>query len=173
MVDIQLSRIELADTPTLQRIGRQTFYETFAWGNSEEDMLSYLNSTFSEERLAEEINNPFSEMYFAVMESEPVGYMKINHGPAQNEFQEDSCLEIERLYVLKDFQGKNVGQTLLLKALSIAAWKNLDYVWLGVWEKNTKAIRFYEKKGFKSIGSHIFKVGNDEQTDILMKKDSF
>ncbi|MCB0820060.1 MAG: GNAT family N-acetyltransferase, partial [Bacteroidetes bacterium] len=82
-----------------------------------------------------------------------------------------NSLEIERVYVLKEFHGMHVGRKLLEKAIELANSQNSEFVWLGVWEKNHKAIRFYEKNGFKPFDKHIFRLGEDEQTDIMMKLD--
>jgi ribosomal protein S18 acetylase RimI-like enzyme len=161
--------IAINDIVTLQQIGRQTFYETFADSNTEENMKSYLENGFSIEKLTVEINNPNSAFYFAKNNDAIIGYLKINFGQSQTELQDDKALEIERIYVLKEFHGKNVGQLLYEKAIQIAKDKMVDYVWLGVWEENPRAIQFYKKNGFIEFDKHIFKLGNDEQTDIMMK----
>jgi len=166
---IQLSRLTTDQVAELQRLGRQTFYETFAWGNTPENMQHYLDTTFSEDALADEITCPDSGIYIARNGIQSVGYMKINRGLAMGEFREENCLEIERLYVLKEFQGRSVGQLLLNKAIEVARICSVAFIWLGVWEKNERAIRFYEKNGFVPVGSHIYRVGIDEQTDLLMK----
>jgi ribosomal protein S18 acetylase RimI-like enzyme len=83
--------------------------------------------------------------------------------------QDEGALEIERIYVLKDFHGKSVGQVLYNKAIDIAKEKKTKYVWLGVWEENPRAISFYKKNGFVEFDKHIFILGDDEQTDIMMK----
>ena len=98
-----------------------------------------------------------------------VGYLKINFGQSQTELKDDKAFEIERIYVLKEYHGKNVGQLLYEKAIEIAKQKNKDYLWLGVWEENPRAINFYKKNGLVEFDKHIFKLGNDEQTDIMMK----
>ena len=98
-----------------------------------------------------------------------MGYLKLNFGDSQTELKDQKALEIERIYVLKEFHGKKVGQLLFEKALKIAEEKKVDYVWLGVWEENLRAINFYKKNGFEEFDKHIFKLGNDEQTDIMMK----
>ena len=110
-----------------------------------------------------------SEFYFAQLNDENIGYLKINTGEAQTEKQEKNALEIERIYVLNEYHGKNVGQILYQKALEIANQNSNDFVWLGVWEENKRAIRFYEKNGFVAFDKHIFNLGNDAQTDIMMK----
>jgi len=78
-------------------------------------------------------------------------------------------MEIERIYVLKDFHGKNIGQLLFEKAIELATQKNANYIWLGVWEENPRAINFYKKNGFVEFDKHIFVLGDDEQTDIMMR----
>ena len=93
----------------------------------------------------------------------------LNFGQAQTEFNDNKALEIERIYVLKEFYGKKVGQVLYDKAFDIAKQAGADYLWLGVWEENQRAINFYKKNGFVEFDKHIFKLGDDEQTDIIMK----
>lgn len=116
------------------------------------------------------MQNSNSEFYFLYFQNELAGYLKINIGKAQTELQNESALEIERIYVLQQFQGKQLGQALMQKAIDIAKQKKCTYLWLGVWEKNTKAISFYLKQGFVQFDRHVFKLGNDIQNDILMKK---
>jgi diamine N-acetyltransferase len=166
---IKLTRISPADLKELQELGKKTFYESFAAENTAENMQYYLDTNFTDEKLSEEINNPDSEFYFAKVADKAVGYLKVNTGKAQTELHGNNSLEIERIYVLQEFHGKKVGQILFDKAVEIAKEKNAEYIWLGVWEKNVKAIRFYEKNGFISFGTHLFKLGDDEQTDIMMK----
>lgn len=132
-------------------------------------MNKYLEEGFSVEKLTAELNNKDSEFYFASLGSNVIGYLKLNFGQSQTELKDDKALEIERIYVLKEFHGKNAGQLLYDKAIQIARQKNADYVWLGVWEENPRAIGFYRKNGFVEFDKHIFKLGNDEQTDIMMK----
>jgi len=169
MTEIKIDRVKLDDIDQLQKIGRQTFYETFSTGNTEENMTKYLNEGFSIEKLTTELDDKNAEFYFATLEGNVIGYLKLNFGQSQTELQDDKALEIERIYVLKDFHGKSVGQILYDKAINIARQKNADYVWLGVWEENPRAINFYKKNGFVEFDKHGFKLGNDEQTDIMMK----
>lgn len=169
MNKIEVYRIGLNEISQLQEIGRQTFYETFAESNSEENMQNYLSEGFTIEKLTDEINNPNSKFYFATIENQIIGYLKVNFGAAQTELQDDKTLEIERIYVVKEFHGKSVGQILYDKAIEIAKQKKVSYVWLGVWEENPRAISFYTKNGFIAFDKHIFKLGDEEQTDIMMK----
>ena len=170
MIPIDIKKVTLDDIDQLQKISKQTFYETFSGGNTEENMEIYLVEGFSIEKLTAELKDKNVEFYFATLDNSVIGYLKVNFGEAQTELQDDKALEIERIYVSKEFHGKNVGQILYDKAIQIAKLKKTDYVWLGVWEENPRAIHFYKKNGFIEFGKHIFKLGNDEQTDIMMKR---
>ena len=166
---MKIRKVTLNDIDELKKIGKQTFVETFSSENSKENMTEYLENGFSTEKLKTELTDKDSEFYFAEFDNQAIGYLKINIGQSQTEIKEANALEIERIYVLKAFHGKKVGQILYDKAIEIAKDKNVDYVWLGVWEQNPRAIRFYEKNGFVEFDKHVFKLGNDEQTDIMMK----
>ena len=170
-MEIIITKITENEISELQEISKKTFSETFAQNNTEESMAQYLETGFATEKLRAELNDNNSEFYFARLDDQVIGYLKINTGSAQTEIKGDNGLEIERIYVSKDFHGKKVGQALYDKAISIAAEKNADYVWLGVWENNLRAISFYRKNGFKEFDQHIFMLGNEEQTDIMMKLD--
>ena len=170
MEDIIVRKVVLDDINQLQEIGRETFYETFSAGNTEENMKKYLEEGFSIEKLTREINDINSEIYFAELNNKVIGYLKLNFGESQTELKNSKALEIERIYVSKDFHGKKVGQLLYEKAMQVANDREVDNVWLGVWEENPRAINFYKKNGFVEFDKHIFKLGEDEQTDIMMKK---
>ena len=169
MANISILDATINDLELLQKIGRQTFSETFAASNSLENMTKYLEEGFSSEKLLGELTNINAAFYIARSEMEVVGYLKLNFGQSQTELKDSKALEIERIYVLQEFQGKNIGQLLYEKAIQVATEKNAEYVWLGVWEENEKAIKFYTKNGFVAFDKHIFKLGDDEQTDIMMK----
>lgn len=171
MDNIKIRQATISDLDLLQKIGKQTFLETFSSSNSEENMTKYLEEGFSQEKLRDELNNPSSEFYFAELDNTVIGYLKLNTGQSQTEMKDDTSLEIERIYVLQEFHGKKVGQILYDKALEVANQRHSGYVWLGVWEENPRAISFYKKNGFVEFDKHIFKLGDDEQTDIMMKKE--
>ncbi|GGH06638.1 GNAT family N-acetyltransferase [Sphingobacterium alkalisoli] len=168
-MEIILHKVTLNDIEQLQKIGKETFSETFSRSNTEENMKKYLAEGFSVETLTDEVNNENSAFYFALSENKVVGYLKINFGASQTELKDEKAIEIERIYVLKEFHGKKVGQILYGKAMEVAQQKGSDYVWLGVWEENPRAISFYKKNGFIEFDRHVFKLGDDEQTDIMMK----
>jgi diamine N-acetyltransferase len=169
MDSINIEPIGPNDLQKLQHIGKQTFFETFSSSNTEENMKNYLEEGFSVAKLSNELANQNSQFYFAIHVENVIGYLKLNYGASQTELKDEAALEIERIYVLKDFHGKNVGQLLYNKAIEVAKLKKVDYVWLGVWEENPRAISFYKKNGFVEFDRHIFKLGDDEQTDIMMR----
>ena len=166
---VVIKQISILNLPQLQKIGKATFAETFVEHNTKEDLDKYLEESFSNEKLSAELTNPHSYFYLAVVDDTVIGYLKINIDDAQTELKEKEALEIERIYVLQGFHGKKVGQALLENAIAIAKEMKVSYVWLGVWEQNHKALQFYKKNGFVPFDTHIFKLGNDKQTDIMMK----
>lgn len=169
MDGFSIRQIGLADVAVLQEISISTFAEAFSAKNTVENMNWYLGSAYATAQLCSELLNPDSEFYFAELDGRAIGYLKLNFGMAQTELREDNGLEIQRIYVLNEFHGKKVGQLLIDKALAIARMKGLAYVWLGVWEENPKAIRFYEKNGFIAFDEHTFRFGDEDQRDIMMK----
>lgn len=166
---MNIRKVNIQDVEKLQEIGKLTFAETFSSENSEENMKQYLENGFKTEKLTAELTDQNTEFYFAELDGKIIGYLKVNVGQSQTEIKDKDALEIERIYVLKAFHGKKVGQILFDKAIELAREKSVEYVWLGVWEQNPRAIRFYKKNGFVAFGKHIFKLGDDEQTDIMMK----
>lgn len=169
MSKIEIKKASLLDIETIQIIGKQTFIETFAEVNSPENLENYLLESFNLEQLTLEINNPNSQFYLATLDSEPIGYLKINFGDAQTEIINENDLEIHRIYVLRAFHGKKIGQLLLDEVIKIANQAAVNSIWLGVWEENHRALQFYTKNGFITFDKHIFTLGDDVQTDLLMQ----
>jgi ribosomal protein S18 acetylase RimI-like enzyme len=168
-MDIIVKKINIKDLAQLQKIGISTFSETFAEHNTKEDLEKYLKESFAADKLIAELENPDAAFYFAEVDDTVIGYLKINFGDAQTELKDNKSVEIERIYVLQAYHGKKIGQLLFNKAIEIAKEHQAHYVWLGVWEENHRALQFYKKNGFVQFDTHIFKLGNDEQTDIMMK----
>lgn len=158
-----------ADLDLVCAISSATFYETFKESNTAEDMNKYLFEHFSPAQIQKEIDNPDSIFYLAFVNDVAMGYLKLNTGKAQTEAQDLNALEIERIYVSQNAQGLGIGRSLLETALNELKIKDYAYLWLGVWENNYKALRFYEKNGFVAFGEHTFVLGDDPQRDILMK----
>ena len=169
MNTIEIRKATVSDLETIQNISSQTFKETFAAVNTPENIANYVKESFNSEQLKMELNNFNSQFYVAYSNAEAVGYLKINFGDAQTESINENALEVQRIYVLQNFHGKNIGQLLLDEVKKIAKSSIVDSVWLGVWEENHRALRFYTKNGFIVFDKHVFIMGNDEQTDLLMQ----
>ena len=169
MEQIYIRGIGIEDVFALQKIARQTFSDVFKDYNSPENLKKYLDEKLSIEKLSEELSNPQAQFYFAQIGEDVVGYLKTNTGEAQTELKDLNAFEIERIYVLQAYHGKKVGQQLMEKAIEEARKTKSSCVWLGVWEENHHAIRFYSKNGFIKFDTHIFKMGDDEQQDWMMK----
>jgi len=133
-------------------------------------MDAYAAKSFTHQQLTNELETSGSSFYFALADNAVAGFLKLNTGTAQNEFKDQHSLEVERLYVLASYQGKQIGRQLLDFAFTQAINNDYDFIWLGVWEHNHNAIRLYERMGFNLCGSHEFMLGNDRQIDLLMKK---
>jgi hypothetical protein len=168
--DIKIREVKPDDIHLVQEIGKKTFKETFEASNSTENMQEYLDSSFSISKLVTELSDQNSAFYFALTDDKVVGYLKVNWGESQTENSDKNALEIERIYVLKEFHGKKVGQVLYQKAIEISVQKGVEFIWLGVWEENPRAIHFYKKNGFREFDKHVFQLGDDKQTDIMMKR---
>lgn len=132
-------------------------------------MQHHLQYHYSTETLAKEIQSPDSEFYFAVINAKPVGYIKVNFGISQTEKIQGNGMELERIYVDKDFQNRHIGRLLLEKAVALGREYKKDFVWLGVFTLNPRGVHFYEKNGFVKFGTHTYTVGDDAQLDFLMK----
>ena len=159
------------DLHELRELSINTFYETFAPMNTAEDMENYLATSFEEAKFRRELSDSNTEFFFVYSGEELAGYMKLNEAPSQSDVNDKTSLEIERIYVLSKYQGEGLGALLMDKAISTARERSKEYIWLGVWEKNEKALAFYKKHGFYKIGEHSFIIGSDVQTDHLMRLD--
>ncbi|MEJ7643615.1 MAG: GNAT family N-acetyltransferase [Chryseolinea sp.] len=159
------------DAAVLTALGKKTFYDSFAEMNTKEDMNIYLAKNFHVEQLESELSD--GENSFLIVEScgKVVGFAKMRKSEPPNELRGENCIEIERIYAVKDLIGKGVGTILMQRCLRKATEEGFESVWLGVWEHNLRAISFYDKWGFVKFGSHPFMLGNDLQTDLLFKKE--
>lgn len=169
--DVIIQKVTIADADVLLTFSRKTFYDSFAHLNDAANMEVYASAAFTLQKIQDELNTPGSEFYFSIFNDQVTGYLKINFGAAQTELNHPHSLEVERIYVSAEHHGKKIGHKLLNFALQTAKDKGLNFVWLGVWEHNHKALSFYEKHGFTTFGSHPFMLGNDKQTDLLMRKE--
>jgi len=170
MKEINIIKANLEDIDTIVQISKETFFETFAKDHSQQAVLDYIEMNLNVEQINNEIGNSESLFFIAWNDGSPAGYLKLNSGNAQTEIKNENSLEVQRIYVKSGYQGKKIGQLLFDKSVEIARQQKRDFIWLGVWEENVKAISFYKQNGFNIFDKHIFLMGNNAQTDLMMKK---
>ncbi|ULQ57512.1 GNAT family N-acetyltransferase [Flavihumibacter rivuli] len=153
-------------------LSRSTFYDTFAADNTAEDMDLFMNEQFTKASLEAEVGKEGLAFFIAWLGTDPVGYLKLNSLPGRADFLPGATnpIELSRIYTVKHCIGKGVGAGLLKKAFDFAQAHQHDWIWLGVWEKNTRAIGFYRHHGFERVGQQVFILGNDPQTDWIMAR---
>lgn len=170
-MQLQLELCQLRDIEELISISKTTFSNAFEDQNNPEDFTTYLNNAFSKETLSREVSHPHTRFYFVKQGNTTVGYFKLNDYKAQTDVHDKNALELERIYVVSNYQGKGIGAWMLEQVKGLAKKAKKDYLWLGVWEKNTSAIQFYEAHGFTKFDRHPYYVGQDRQMDWLMRID--
>ncbi len=158
------------DILLLSEISTKTFADTFRGTTSEENLEDFLKASYQTDKLEKEMEHPDSTFYFTYVDGELAGYLKINLGGAQTEIHDPAAGELERIYVLKEFQGRGIGRFQMEQALELVREAGKAYIWLGVWEHNERAKDFYQRYGFYQISSHDFPVGDDIQTDLILRK---
>ena len=170
-IDMYIKELGLTDINELQKVSVETFHDTFAAQNTEKNMQDYLSNSYKLETLTKEINNPNSFFYFVLNnEDDIMGYLKLNINDAQSEDDFENALEIERIYIRKNFQKQGLGKVLYNIATTKATQLGKQRIWLGVWEFNHNAKAFYQHLGFEFNGSHTFNMGDEPQTDLIMVK---
>lgn len=165
-----IRKADIKDVDLITEISRQTFIETYAAYNSRENMDNFLDESISKDVLIKEVGAP-ENYFFLVFENDtPVGYMKLREGNSPGELTGINAIEIARIYAVKSSIGKGVGKLMIQECINIAVSKKKELIWLGVWEHNKRAFDFYTKWGFEKFSSYVFKLGNENQTDWLMRK---
>lgn len=166
-LNITIQRIQNEDASELEYIGRKTFYDTFTGTCTEEDMAGFLDVVFSPEQIKTDLSDPEDYFFWALVDGKPAGYLRVKEDYSSFEYMRKwKSLELKRLYVLSEFHGHGVAHALMEFAVEFAKTNDYQVIWLGVWEHNYRARRFYEKSGFSNSGhTHDFPIGNTPQTD--------
>jgi len=170
-MNLTYRKCTIDDLEILRELSCQTFRDTYGHLNSEANMKAYLEFAYDTSKLLKELSNSSTCFYFVYDSNKLAGFLKLNEHDAQTDIHDPLSLEIERIYLAREFQGKGLGKALINKVVELATSSGKTYLWLGVWEKNDKAISFYKKNGFYKFGKHSFIIGDDEQADIIMRKD--
>jgi ribosomal protein S18 acetylase RimI-like enzyme len=164
-----------ADAARLSRLAAMTFRDTFEAENAPEDMERYLAEAFTPEQQAVEIADPDSTILEAEQKLTPdtvelVGYAHLTSASTPEAVLGPAPLELKRLYVARAWHGRGVAQALMNAVLDAARTRGAKTLWLGVWERNPRAVTFYEKYGFARVGEHSFVLGSDVQTDWVLAR---
>ncbi|NML21562.1 GNAT family N-acetyltransferase [Pseudoflavitalea sp. G-6-1-2] len=170
MSDISIRYATKEDAMAIAALSRKTFYESFAAQNTAEDMEKFMRESFSEERLIAQVGAPGNIFLMAYSGTELVGYVRMLYGFNPPELEDLPAIEIARIYADASVIGKGVGSALMKRCIELATDMKNKSVWLGVWEKNDRAIAFYKKWGFEKFSEHDFVLGDDVQRDWLMRK---
>jgi len=167
---LKITKCKLNDVRTLKELSETTYRQTFGQDNTEDNMMAYLKEAYNEAQLTQELADPNSSFYFAYYQGKLAGYLKLNIFDAQSEEMPTDYLEVERIYFKQDFQHLGLGTQLLNFAIDQANILKKSNIWLGVWEYNYSAQKFYQKLGFERFSEHKFIMGDSVQTDFLLKK---
>lgn len=161
-----------ADAEPLAALAERTFRDTFADDNAVGDMEAYVRDSFSLDQVRAELADDTNTFLLAFVDDveRPTGYAKLRTGTADPSVTGPDPVELERLYVDRSAIGHGVGAALMRASLDAARSAGHRTLWLGVWERNERAISFYEKWGFETVGDHVFKLGSDDQRDLIMER---
>lgn len=170
-VSIEFEVVPLEGAAALAELKAATFAETFAADNDPAHVEAHLAREFTPAAVQPSLEDERSTTWWLLDDGHPVGFLKVNRGGAQTEPDLDDGLEVEQIYVRASHQGRRLGGRLLAHAISTARSEGFPYVWLGVWERNLRAIAVYEHLGFVPFGDHTFLFGDEEQRDVLMRLD--
>lgn len=173
MTAIQIRQASPEDAKLLTELAYTTFWDAFAHHpkNAPDDLAYYMRQAFNLDQISDELADPKSIFLIAEIEGEPAGYAKLIFESSEPDVIAEWPVELSRLYSHQKFLGQGVGQALMDACFDRAKDADRDVMWLGVWEYNPRAQRFYEKNGFRLVGKHTFLLGSDPQTDLLMQKE--
>ena len=173
MANIAIRKATIDDAKPLTDLAYTTFWDAFAHHpkNAPDDLNHYMRQAFNLDQITAELADDNSIFLIADVEGKPAGYAKLIIGSVEDGIIADRPVELSRLYSHQEYIGKGVGQNLMDACFDRARSHGHDVMWLGVWEYNPRAQRFYEKNGFRVVGRHTFQLGSDPQTDLLMQRE--
>lgn len=158
----------LQDAQALRDLCEQTFIDTYAVYNTPENMALHIATKFTLEQIQTELSDTSVQYLLLKKAGQLIGFTKLIKNHAPKELSSENAIEIERFYVDKAFHGQNFGKHLMQSSLDWCTKSGFETVWLGVWEENARALRFYTKMGFEKIGEHVFVLGTEVQNDYVM-----
>ena len=157
-----------ADAPALSVLAERTFRDTFGSRNSPENMDLHCARAFGAGIQRQEIEDRGVVTTIAEDQGAMVGFSQLHRARAHESVNATRPAELHRIYVVAEWQGRGVARDLMQHALDTAARELCDWLWLGVWEHNPRAMAFYRKFGLEVVGSHDFMLGQERQRDLVM-----
>ena len=165
-----IRRGEAADAMALSVLAARTFYETFAADNNPDDLAQYMQLAYGVEQQRGELLDPRIETLVVETGNDLVAYAMVRESETPDCVTGPAPIELWRFYVRREWHGRGVAQELMTAVEASARARGAGTLWLGVWERNLRAQAFYRKRGFVDVGSHIFVVGTDPQTDRIFAR---
>ncbi len=166
---LHIRKATIADAKVLSELGGTTFYDTFRPYHTEEDMQQYIKKAYSVELIIENLLNSTIQYFIAFDNENPIGYTKLIKNVTHEKLTTENNIELEKIYVLKNYFDKKVGKELMIEAINYSKQNHFETLFLGVWQENTRAIDFYKKFGFETFTIRTFQLGETLCDDFLMK----
>lgn len=170
--EIKLREAKPQDADLLSELAATTFSDSFGAKNTQDDMAKYIEEKCSVARIRAELSDPHNTFFvvFTHGSTSPCGYAKLRTSSSEECVTGPNPIELERLYVDKSIVRCGLGSRLLQKCIDHGASSDYHTMWLGVWDQNARAIAFYKRWGFQTVGSHVFTLGSDDQNDLIMQR---
>lgn len=168
-MELHIRQATVADAAVLAELGAKTFYDTFHTFQTEEDMSKYLSFTYTPEKVKANLEKPDVFYYLAEDNNTAVGYAKLLLDVPVEQMKGDRVIEMEKIYVLKDYLGKGVGKKLMQQCIVASVQEKFDWMYLGVWQHNTTAIEFYKQFGWEIFDTRKFQLGDNIEDDYVMR----
>lgn len=170
-MNVTIRQATTSDIYIISALGITTFYEAYYEQDDSGNLADYVLKSFSLQQIKEELNDENSTFIIAESEEKAVGYAKLRENSPAECVKNENAIELQRIYILEKARGKNVGKQLMDESYRIAREKGYETIWLGVWEENEKAQKFYERLGFERVGELEFPYGNVVGTNFVLKLD--
>ncbi|QYO65636.1 GNAT family N-acetyltransferase [Leptolyngbya sp. 7M] len=158
--NLRIVRASGDDAAIVSVLGGVTFYEAYFEQDTPSDLSNYIIETFAPEVIKAEFSDPAIEYYLAMLNGKAVGFIKLMFGTEAEGIDPAVSIELKRIYTLERVWGRGVGDRLMRFAIERARELGFQYLWLGVWQENSRALGFYEKYGFDRVGTITFPYGD-------------
>lgn len=168
--DVTIQQADTEDFNLIAVLGAVTFYEAYFEQDDPPDLANYIVESFGPSKVRAEIENPHAIFFIIFLDGKAVGYAKLREDSKAECVSNEAAIELQRIYILERVFSQGIGEMLLKHCLGAAKGKGFETLWLGVWEKNERAQRFYEKHGFRCVGTLTFPYGETVGTNLVLEK---